>query len=157
MPQKAYVCLGVAATSSFVKGAGHCEPHLTTREWEKGVRPVGVPKRKVVLGSNLTGALPAAESPTNPYLRCVDIPRIAELCRAHGALVCIDSTFATPINQKAISLGADIVIHSATKYLAGHNDVMAGACSGSVLQQCPQRSLVQGGHVSVLLRHAAQL
>ena len=67
-----------------------------------------------------------AESPTNPYLRCVDVPRIAELCHAHGALVCIDSTFATPINQKAIALGADLVIHSATKYLAGHNDVMAG-------------------------------
>ena len=56
----------------------------------------------------------------------MDIPKIAELCHAHGALVCIDSTFATPINQKAIALGADLVIHSATKYLAGHNDVMAG-------------------------------
>ncbi len=66
------------------------------------------------------------ESPTNPYLRCVDIPRIASLCHAHDALVCIDSTFATPINQTAIALGADLVIHSATKYLAGHNDVMAG-------------------------------
>ena len=67
------------------------------------------------------------ESPTNPYLRCVDIPRIAALCHAAGALVVIDSTFATPINQRALSLGADLVIHSATKYLAGHNDVMAGA------------------------------
>ena len=69
---------------------------------------------------------PGAESPTNPYLRCVDVPRIAALCHAHGALVCIDSTFATPINQRAIALGADLVLHSATKYLAGHNDVMAG-------------------------------
>jgi len=78
-------------------------------------------------GRTLTdSALVTAESPTNPYLRCVDIPRIAALCHAHDALVCIDSTFATPINQKAISLGADIVIHSGTKYLAGHNDVMAG-------------------------------
>ena len=74
-----------------------------------------------------------AESPTNPYLRCVDIPKIAELCHAHGALVCIDSTFATPINQKAIALGADLVIHSATKYLAGHNDVMAGSHPTSAL------------------------
>jgi cystathionine gamma-synthase len=67
-----------------------------------------------------------SESPTNPYLRCVDVSRISQLCHQHGALVCIDSTFATPINQCAVTLGADIVIHSATKYLAGHNDVMAG-------------------------------
>jgi cystathionine gamma-synthase len=72
-----------------------------------------------------------SESPTNPYLRCVDVPRIAELCHAKGALVVIDSTFATPVNQRALSLGADIVIHSVTKYLAGHNDVLAGALAGS--------------------------
>ena len=102
---------------------------MTEREWEEGVVSVAVREREAGSGADLTRVLPAAESPTNPYLRCVDIPRIAELCRAHGALVCIDSTFATPINQKAISLGADIVIHSATKYLAGHNDVMAGAPS----------------------------
>ena len=71
-----------------------------------------------------------SESPTNPYLRCVDVQRISQLCHAAGALVCIDSTFATPINQRAISLGADIVIHSATKYLAGHNDVLAGKYNG---------------------------
>ena len=68
-----------------------------------------------------------SESPTNPYLRCVDVRRISQLCHAKGALVCIDSTFATPINQRAIEYGADIVIHSATKYLGGHNDVLAGA------------------------------
>nr|QKY14831.1 cystathionine gamma-synthase (CGS) [Polytomella parva] len=70
------------------------------------------------------------ESPTNPYLRCVDIKRASELCHAHGAAVCIDSTFATPINQQAIALGADLVLHSGTKYLAGHNDVLAGALAG---------------------------
>lgn len=67
-----------------------------------------------------------SESPTNPYLRCVDVKRISQLCHAKGALVCIDSTFATPINQRAIEFGADIVIHSATKYLGGHNDVLGG-------------------------------
>lgn len=71
-----------------------------------------------------------SESPTNPYLRCVDVPRIAELCHAKGAIVVIDSTFATPINQQALALGADLVLHSATKYLAGHNDVLAGAIAG---------------------------
>lgn len=63
-------------------------------------------------------------------MRCVDVPRIKELCAAHGAVVVVDSTFATPINQQAIALGADLVIHSATKYLAGHNDVLAGAIAG---------------------------
>ena len=67
-----------------------------------------------------------SESPTNPYLRCVDVRRISQLCHAKGAIVCIDSTFATPINQRAIELGADLVIHSATKYLGGHNDVLGG-------------------------------
>jgi hypothetical protein len=56
-----------------------------------------------------------SESPTNPYLRCVDIPAVSKLCRAAGAVVCIDSTFATPVNQRALALGADLVIHSATK------------------------------------------
>jgi Cys/Met metabolism PLP-dependent enzyme len=51
--------------------------------------------------------------------RCVDIPLVSKLCHAAGAVVCIDSTFATPINQRALDMGADIVIHSATKYLAG--------------------------------------
>lgn len=71
-----------------------------------------------------------SESPTNPYLRCVDIPLISKMCHEKGAVVCIDSTFATPCNQQALALGADLVIHSATKYLAGHNDVLAGAIAG---------------------------
>eukprot|EP00891_Asterochloris_glomerata_P001122 jgi/Astpho2/1122/fgenesh1_pm.00020_%23_9_t len=71
-----------------------------------------------------------SESPTNPYLRCVDIQRISELCHARGAVVCIDGTFATPINMRAIDFGADLVLHSATKYLGGHNDLLAGALAG---------------------------
>lgn len=63
------------------------------------------------------------ESPTNPFLRCVDIGLVSKLCHSKGALVCVDGTFATPLNQKVLSLGADIVLHSATKYIAGHNDV----------------------------------
>lgn len=70
------------------------------------------------------------ESPTNPFLRCVDIELVSKLCHEKGALVCVDGTFATPLNQKALALGADIVLHSATKYIAGHNDVLAGCISG---------------------------
>uniref|UniRef100_A0A7N0V2F6 plant cystathionine gamma-synthase n=1 Tax=Kalanchoe fedtschenkoi TaxID=63787 RepID=A0A7N0V2F6_KALFE len=71
------------------------------------------------------------ESPTNPLFRCVDIKLVSELCHKYGALVCIDGTFATPLNQKALALGADLVLHSATKFIAGHNDVIAGCISGS--------------------------
>uniref|UniRef100_A0A0E0IRU6 Cystathionine gamma-synthase n=1 Tax=Oryza nivara TaxID=4536 RepID=A0A0E0IRU6_ORYNI len=72
-----------------------------------------------------------ADSMTNPHLKVVDVTRVAELCHRRGALVCIDSTLASLINQKPLALGADVVLHSATKYIAGHHDVIAGCVSGS--------------------------
>ncbi len=66
------------------------------------------------------------ETPTNPLLRCFDIEKIAEIAHARGALVCVDNTFATPFLQQPLSFGADIVVHSATKYLGGHSDVVGG-------------------------------
>ncbi|KAL9297216.1 hypothetical protein ACSQ67_023112 [Phaseolus vulgaris] len=71
------------------------------------------------------------ESPTNPFLRCVDIKLVSELCHKKGALLCIDGTFATPLNQKALALGADLIMHSLTKYMSGHHDVLGGCISGS--------------------------
>ncbi|URE09155.1 cystathionine gamma-synthase [Musa troglodytarum] len=71
------------------------------------------------------------ESPTNPFLRCIDIELVSQLCHNNGALVCIDGTFASPVNQKALALGADLILHSATKFIAGHNDVIGGCISGS--------------------------
>ncbi len=71
------------------------------------------------------------ESPINPTLRCVDIRRVAEACRACGVLSVVDNTFASPVNQQPLALGADLVMHSATKYLNGHSDVTAGALVGS--------------------------
>jgi cystathionine gamma-synthase len=72
------------------------------------------------------------ESPTNPFLRCVDIKLVSKICHRRGTLVCIDATIATPINQKTLALGADLVHHSATKYIGGHNDFLAGSISGSM-------------------------
>src|SRR5947209_2413023 len=69
------------------------------------------------------------ESPTNPTMKLVDIAKSARLAHGVGALLLIDSTFASPINQKSLSLGADVVLHSATKYLNGHADVIAGAAA----------------------------
>ncbi len=70
------------------------------------------------------------ELPTNPYLRVVDLARVAEVARGCGALTVVDSTFATPLNLRPLALGADLVIHSATKYLGGHNDLLAGVVAG---------------------------
>jgi len=75
-------------------------------------------------------ALFFTESPTNPYLRVIDVEETVAVARARGTKVIIDSTFATPVNHRALADGADLVIHSATKYLGGHNDILAGAAVG---------------------------
>lgn len=71
------------------------------------------------------------ESPTNPLLRILDIEAIARIAHEHSAVLAVDNTFATPINQKPLEMGADIVIHSASKYLNGHSDVVAGFVASS--------------------------
>ena len=71
-----------------------------------------------------------SESPTNPYLRTVDLVRLSEIARRHGVKTLIDATFATPVNQRPLDFGIDLVVHSATKYLSGHNDLLAGVVVG---------------------------
>ncbi len=71
------------------------------------------------------------ETPTNPTLEVFDIAALSELAHAHGAYLAVDNTFASPVNQNPLALGADFVIHSATKYLGGHSDITAGALMGS--------------------------
>ena len=70
------------------------------------------------------------ESPINPTLRCVDVARIAAACRTRNVISIIDNTFASPLNQRPIAMGVDIVMESVTKYLNGHSDVTAGALAG---------------------------
>jgi cystathionine gamma-synthase len=70
------------------------------------------------------------ESPTNPTLKVLDIERLSAAARRAGAISVVDNTFATPINQNPAELGADLVIHSATKYLSGHGDVLGGVVCG---------------------------
>ncbi len=70
------------------------------------------------------------ETPANPLLRLVDLAAITAGARAVRPLVVVDNTFATPINQRPLELGADLVLHSATKYLSGHSDLLAGAVAG---------------------------
>ena len=82
------------------------------------------------------------ESPTNPYLRVVDVPEAVRICHERGAEVVIDSTFASPINHRPLADGADYVIHSATKYLGGHNDLLCGVVLGSSERIAPVREAV---------------
>jgi cystathionine gamma-synthase len=70
------------------------------------------------------------ETPTNPSMEVLDIERIARVGRARGALTVVDNTFATPVNQSPLALGADLVIHSTTKYMGGHSDLTGGAVIG---------------------------
>jgi len=96
------------------------------------------------------------ESPTNPYLRVIDVAEAARVCHARGVKIVIDSTFASPVNHKAIGDGADLVIHSATKYLGGHNDLLAGAAVGpaAIISALRDAVGVLGG---ILDAHAAWL
>jgi methionine-gamma-lyase len=71
------------------------------------------------------------ETPDNPLLGVADIAAIAEIAKRVGAWVIVDNTFATPFNQRPLGVGADLVIHSATKYLGGHGDLLAGAVAGA--------------------------
>ena len=87
------------------------------------------------------------ESPINPTLRCLDIAAIAAACRQKGVLSIVDNTFASPLNQRPIALGVDIVMHSVTKYLNGHSDVTAGALAGTagVLKDIDKARRMLGG------------
>lgn len=79
------------------------------------------------------------ESPANPTMKLVDIERVVAIARRHGVITVMDNTFATPYNQRPLSLGVDVVVHSATKYLGGHGDLTAGAIVG-------RKDLVEKAH-----------
>ena len=87
------------------------------------------------------------ETPTNPTLRCVDVEALVKIARRHCAYAVVDNTFATPILQKPLELGADVSIHSATKYLGGHSDLSAGAvaCNGELVERIREMRKVSGG------------
>ena len=71
------------------------------------------------------------ETISNPILRVVDLPELSKICKENGSILIADATFSTPINQKPYVQGADVVLHSASKFIAGHNDVIAGLGAGS--------------------------
>ena len=88
---------------------------------------VDITDTEAVVAAVEDAALVWFESPTNPALEIADIEAISTAAHEAGAYVVVDNTFATPINQRPLTMGADIVVHSATKYLAGHSDALLGA------------------------------
>lgn len=96
------------------------------------------------------------ESPTNPHLRVVDLPKLVTIARDRGIRTIVDSTFATPINQRPLEFGVDLVVHSASKYLGGHNDLLAGVVVGpkSLLKTIKESQGVMG---DVVAPHTAYL
>ncbi len=100
----------------FLAPNGFVVRELDHADGERFVAAIGPATRMVWL-----------ETPSNPLLTVGDIAAVAAACRRHGALLVVDNTFATPVLQNPISLGADVVMHSTTKYFGGHSDVMGGA------------------------------
>ena len=90
------------------------------------------------------------ETPTNPLLKVVDIAGLAQVAHQHNALLCVDNTMLSPYLQNPLTLGADIVIHSATKFLCGHSDVIAGAVVVGDEQLAEDLYLIQNGEGAVL-------
>jgi cystathionine gamma-synthase len=131
--------LSVLPTGAHIIMTDDC--YRRTRQFcQTFLKRLGIETTVVPLGDY--GALEAAiqpnktrfiisESPTNPYLRCADLARIAEIGQRHRVRTLIDSTFATPINQRPLAYGIDLVVHSATKYFSGHNDLLCGVVIGN--------------------------
>ena len=90
------------------------------------------------------------ESPTNPLLQVIDIAAVSEIAHRRGALVCVDNSTLSPYLQRPLELGADIVLHSATKFLCGHSDVMAGAVVVADAELGEELYLIQNGEGAVL-------
>jgi cystathionine gamma-synthase len=97
--------------------------------WQLSYQPVAVSDPQAVLRAlaERQARVVWVETPTNPLLSIVDITALADLCREAGALLVVDNTFASPYLQNPLALGADAVVHSTTKYLGGHSDVVGGA------------------------------
>ena len=97
------------------------------------------------------------ETPTNPTLKISDIAAIATIAHQHGALLCIDNTFASPALQLPLNLGADIVIHSATKYLGGHSDLIAGLVITKTKELGDKIKFIQNACGAILAPHDSWL
>ena len=125
----------IITNDSYKRTRSFCQTFLTKFQIEvsvvepnmEGIEAALRPETKLIF----------TESPSNPYLYVVDVEELAKLGKEKGILTVVDSTFATPLNFRPLDYGIDLVIHSATKYLGGHNDLIAGVLMGSAEQVQP--------------------
>jgi len=120
----------VITDDSYRRTRQLCEDHFKKFNVECSVVPLGDFEALEAAIRPETRIL-FSETPSNPYLRVLDVERFAEVARRRGLISVLDCTLATPINLTPIDYGIDVVIHSATKYLGGHNDLLAGVIAGS--------------------------
>lgn len=120
----------IITSDSYRRTRQFCNGMLRHLGVETSVVPPGQPEAIEAAVQPNTRLL-FSESPTNPYLYVNDLEQVVELAKRHRLRTIIDSTFATPFNQNPITYGIDLVMHSATKYLGGHNDLMAGVVVGN--------------------------
>jgi cystathionine gamma-synthase len=156
--------LSILSTGSHIIYTDDC--YSKTRDFiNKFLKRLGIESTQVAMGDYealATAVQPntrliLSESPTNPYLRVADLEKLATIARQkRGLKTIIDATFATPVNQNPLDFGIDLVIHSGTKYLSGHNDIMAGVAVGGaeLIGALRQSQGILGG---VLDPHAAYL
>ncbi|RYD55569.1 MAG: PLP-dependent transferase [Sphingobacteriales bacterium] len=97
------------------------------------------------------------ETPTNPTLKISDIEAIGRIAKQHNILLCVDNTFASPALQRPLELGADIVVHSATKYLGGHSDLIAGLVVSKTQELGDQIKFIQNASGAILAPHDSWL
>lgn len=120
----------IITADSYRRTRQFCHGMLQRFGVEVSVVPPGDPQAIAAAVRENTRLL-LSEAPTNPYLYMVDLEQIVAIAKRYRLRTVIDSTFATPYNQNPLDFGIDLVIHSATKYLGGHNDLMAGVVAGS--------------------------
>ena len=125
----------IITSDSYKRTRSFCQTFLTKFQIEVSVVEPNMEAIEAALRPETK--LIFTESPSNPYLYVVDVEELAKLGKEKGILTVVDSTFATPLNFRPLDYGIDLVIHSATKYLGGHNDLIAGVLMGSAEQVQP--------------------
>lgn len=117
----------IIATEDLYGGTYRLFEEIYNRQYIKVTYVSGDNPENFAAAINENTKLVWIESPTNPLLKLIDIEAVAEICRDNSVLLCIDNTFATPYFQNPLQFGADIILHSTTKYIGGHSDVIGGA------------------------------
>ena len=151
-----FTFLGSGDHAVFQKGLYGGTSHFLEKEFEKfGIECTMAASQKAEdLESCIqeNTKLVYIETPSNPLLNITDIRAVAQMAKRRGVITIIDNTFASPVNQQPLGMGIDIVVHSATKYMGGHSDILAGAVAGreDLMKEIYQTGLNFGGSLNAM-------